>query len=92
MEIREASKSQSVVHGSSDPIQHQNVIADQDEKTLVLKSLWLQINHLISAFIHLSWSIVFFCFGSKMEIPTQSMAETSVPAPTLVETQAAILP
>lgn len=38
MEIRQVSKSQSVVHGLSDPNQRENGIADQEEKTLLLKS------------------------------------------------------
>lgn len=100
MEIRQVSKSQSVVHGSSDPNQHQNVIVDQEEKTLVLKSphnsasffIVLTANQPFNISLFQRLSLVFFFFDSKMGILTQSVTETSVPAPTLVVTLAAILP
>lgn len=100
MEIRQVSKSQSAVHGSSDPNQCQNVVADQEEKTLLLKSphnsasffIILTANHPFNMSLYSPLSLVFFCFGSKMEILTRSMTETSVPAPNLLETLAAIIP
>lgn len=102
MEIRQVSKSQSAVHGSSDPNDHQNIIADQEDKTLGLKSSQNSASLFIiltanqpfnmTLYIHLRPSLLFFCFSRKREILTQSMTETSVPAPNLVETLAAILP
>lgn len=69
------------------------------KRELVLKSphnaasffiILLQINHLISTFIHLFPSLV-FCFGNKMKIRMGNMTGITVPVPTLVQTLDAIL-